>query len=71
MKYVLIIWVCSFLGQNTCLPPFESAKMYDSWYACSVAAHAESRKILTKIGYKEVNDNKIGTRYSCNIIPTT
>ena len=71
MKFILIIWVCSFIGQYSCLPPVQSEKMYGSWYECSRAAHTESKKILTKIGYKEVNDAKIGTRYSCNEVPTT
>jgi len=71
MKFVLIIWVCSFLGQYTCLPPVQSETMYNSWYECSRAAHTESKRILTKIGYKEVNDAKIGTRYSCSAVPTT
>mgnify|MGYP003141835366 FL=1 len=71
MKFVLIIWVCSFLGQYTCMPPIQAEKMYNSWYECSRAAHTESKRILGKIGYKEVNDARIGTRYSCNEVPTT
>ena len=67
-KFILIIWVCSFLGQNLCMAPIESPTLYNSWYECSRAAHRESIKILSKIGYKEVNNAKIGTRYTCQLL---
>ena len=53
------------------MPPIQAEKMYNSWYECSRAAHTESKRILGKIGYKEVNDARIGTRYSCRSVPTT
>ena len=68
VKFTLIIWVCSFLGQNGCMPPIQSTILYNSWYECSRTAHQESIKILSKIGYKKVNDEKIATRYTCKIL---
>jgi len=65
IKFTLIIWVCSFLGQNLCMTPIKSPTLYDSWYECSRAAHTESKVILSKLGYKAVNDGKIATRYTC------
>ena len=57
MKFTLIIWVCSFLvGQATCLTPMEYPKLFNSWYECSRTAHSESVKMLSKMGYKYVND---------------
>ena len=67
IKFTLIIWVCSFLGQNMCLPPIEAPVLYDSWYECSRAAHKESLQILSNIGYKAINDGKIAMRYTCTI----
>ena len=65
IKFTLIIWVCSFLGHNMCMTPIESPTLYDSWYECSRAAHTQSKIILSKLGYKVVNDGKIATRYTC------
>tara|TARA_R100001143_G_scaffold53833_1_gene49463 strand:+ start:133 stop:351 length:219 start_codon:yes stop_codon:yes gene_type:complete len=66
MKFILTIWVCSFLGNPAvCLAPLEHPKQFNSWYECSRTAHKESIKIYSKLGYKYVNDNKIATRYSC------
>jgi hypothetical protein len=65
MKFVLIIWVCSFLGSNACLPPIEHPKVFNSWYECSRAAYKESGKLLSKMGYADVNQYRIATRYTC------
>ena len=65
VKFTLIIWVCSFLGDNLCTKPIQSNTLYDSWYECSRAAHQESMKIISKLGYKYVNDGKLGTKYTC------
>jgi hypothetical protein len=66
MKFVLIIWVCSFLGtQSVCLPPLEYPKQLNSWYECSRTAHRESLVIISKMGFKYINDNKIALKYSC------
>ena len=65
IKFTLTIWVCSFLGQQLCLPPIKSPVMYNSWYECSRAAHKESLKIMSNLGYKVVNKDKIGMKYRC------
>ena len=66
MKYILIIWVCSFIGGTSqCFPPVEFPTLYDSWYECSRTAHIESVKVLTKMGYAYVNKHQVGTKYSC------
>ena len=42
-KFILIIWVCSFLGTSpACLPPMEFPKQFDTWYECTRGAHSEA-----------------------------
>jgi len=65
MKYILIIWVCSFLNGPNCSAPMISKKTYDSWYECSQAAYAKSRQIVTKLGYVYVNENEVATKFTC------
>ena len=65
MKFILTIWVCSFLGSQTCMPPIKSPIMYNSWYECSRAAHKESLNIMVNLGYKLINKDKIGMKYRC------
>jgi hypothetical protein len=71
IKFTLIIWVCSFLGQQTCMKPLQYPKMFDSWYECARQAHKESGQILSSMGYKAVNESRIGIKYSCRQISTT
>jgi len=70
VKFTLIIWVCSFLGQPSCLPPLEYPKLFDSWYECSKTGYSEASLMITKMGYKYVNDNRIAMSYSCRSVPT-
>jgi len=70
VKFTLILWVCSFLGGTKCMPPIEYPTQFDSWYECSRTAHQESVKILSKLGYKYVNKNEIGMKYSCQKMST-
>ena len=66
IKFSLTIWVCSFLSMPAvCMPPIQVPVLYDSWYECSRAAHTKSLKLISKIGYKLVNDNYLATRYTC------
>ena len=66
VKFSLIIWVCSYLGaQPSCLPPMQFPKTFDSWYECSKSAHTEAAMLMSKMGFKYVNDNKIAMSYSC------
>ena len=46
IKYILTIWVCSFLEGQVCMPPIHSPIVYNSWYECSRASHEESLKIM-------------------------
>ena len=46
----------------------EYPTMYNSWYECSRDAHVESVKLLSKMGYKNVNDYKVGTKYHCKAV---
>ena len=68
IKFTLTIWVCSFLGGQTCMPPIQSPVMYNSWYECSRAAHQQSMKMMSNLGYKIVNRDKIAMKYRCKEI---
>ena len=73
MKFILVLWVCSFLpGQPlVCFPPMKFPTIYNSWYECSIDAHTQSKKVLSTIGFKRVNDIKMGTKYHCKEIGDT
>ena len=70
MKYILVLWVCSFLNGQQCLPPVEYPVVYSSWYECSRTAHKESLRLMTKMGYAYVTKHKIAMKYHCREIIT-
>ena len=70
MKYVLLIWLCSFLNGPDCIGPKEYPTMYGSWYECARDAQIESIKLLSQTGYKSVNENQIATKYTCMEVRT-
>ena len=70
IKFTLTIWGCSFLHGQVCMPPIQSPVMYKSWYECSRAAHQESMKMMSKLGYRVVNKDQIAMKYRCEEINT-
>ena len=68
MKYVLILWVCSFIEGNGCLPPVESEKVFDTWYECSRAAHKESINLIKAQPPGYVDENGIYVKFYCDKI---
>mgnify|MGYP003147959256 CR=1 FL=1 len=66
MKFLLILWICSFSGQGGgCLPPMESKELFNTWSECSIAAHERSIVALRELGPAYVNRHQIGTKYTC------
>ena len=52
------------------MAPVEYPTIYNSWYECSRTAHMESVKLMSRMGYKYVNEYKVGTKYTCKLIKT-
>ena len=65
IKFILTIWVCSFLAGTKCMAPVTYPNTYDSWLECSKAAHLESIKLLENLDLNSVNMYKIGMKYRC------
>ena len=66
MKFILAISLCSFIN-NTCLPPVEVVKPYNSWKECSVAAYEISKAMIDAQQDDYVNKNKLATKFTCSI----
>ena len=47
------------------MPPINFPIVYDSWKECSIAAHAESIKIIESSEPDFFNENKVGMKYGC------
>jgi len=66
IKFILTIWVCSFLAGTKCMAPVTYPDIYDSWLECSKAAHLKSVKLLENFDPDFVNMYEVGMKYNCN-----
>ena len=66
MKFLLVLWVCSFAAKGgSCLPPVQYKELFNSWSECSIEAHERSIEILKELDVDYVNRYQIATKYSC------
>ena len=67
MKFILTIYVCSFLD-FTCSPPVEYPKNFNNWYDCMLKAHDESVELLMNVPQDVVEKNRLATKYTCKVM---
>ena len=63
MKFILTIYVCSFI-EFDCMKGQKVAE-FDSWNQCLIAAHNESINLITSIPPDLVESKRIATQYTC------
>ena len=64
MKFVLTLYVCSFLD-FTCSPPVEYPKTFDNWHSCVITALEESEMLINAVPQDVVDRNRLATKYTC------
>jgi hypothetical protein len=62
MKYILIIWICSFLT-NECTDPIQAPIIYNSWKECVESAYKTSILILAE--NNDVEEYMMATKFIC------
>ena len=67
MKFVLTLYVCSFLD-FTCSPPVEYPKTFDNWHDCVIKALDESVELLMNVPQDVVEKNRLATKYTCKVV---
>ena len=72
MKYILIIWICSFGAERPhCGPGLTYPVKFDSWYDCTQTALTESGKIMSQMGQSRVDEHKLAIKFACRKAPPT
>lgn len=64
MKYILVIWICSFVN-NQCSPPIEINKVFNDWNDCVHEAYNHSSNFLEKQSLDDINKLKLATKFIC------
>ena len=70
MKYVLILYLCSFAAETKCLHNSISPIEYKSYFQCASAGYAKSYQALIDLGEEEVNAEKFAIKFECKEVNT-
>ncbi len=65
MKYVLILYLCSFAGEPKCLYEQITPREYPTYYQCASAGYLRSYQALIDLGEEEVNTEKYAIKFEC------
>ena len=64
MKLILVFILCSATS-NTCIPPYQWPKTFNTSYECMITGYTEARKQTQKLGFKDVNTYKLYINFIC------
>ena len=70
MKFILGMIICSSV-YNTCLPPYEWPKKFNSHYECMIFGYKESIRKAEEIGPKDINEYGTIIKFFCYQPPET
>ena len=62
MKFVLTVWICSFLNLE-CSPPIQFPQHFNTWNECVAEALNISQELLAK--QDDINEYRLATKYLC------
>ena len=65
IKFLLVIRICSALDGD-CLPE-QTIGLYDSWYQCAEQGTVETQQLMSLIGEKLINNNKLYITFKCDV----
>ena len=65
IKFLLVIKICSALDGD-CLPE-QTIGLYDSWYQCAEQGTVETQQLMSLIGEKLINNNKLYITFKCDV----
>ena len=65
IKFILVIKICSALDGD-CIPE-QTIGLYDSWYQCAEQGTVETQQLMSLIGEKLINNNKLYVTFNCSV----
>ena len=71
MKYIIILYLCSFNGpQPECLLGQVQKEEFNTYSECILEGYTLSRQSLSKLNKDEINNLKLAIRFHCKEIKT-
>jgi len=71
MKYVIILYLCSFVNvQPTCYSEKVVALEFDNYYDCILQGYKQSHNHLASLDKEKIIEQKLAIRFQCKEIKT-
>ena len=65
---MLILYLCSFVGEPKCLYEQITPREYPTYFECASAGYLRSYQALSDLGQEEVNAEKFAIKFECKEI---
>lgn len=65
MKFVLTLYLCSWLGETTCFMEKVSPVEYQTHYGCVSDGYIRSYSLVMNMGEDKVNQEKLVVTFKC------
>jgi len=69
-KFILILHLCSFLGETTCLST-QYVGEYNDYYSCARAGYAKAYESLSSLEIDNINKNRLAVKIECKVLEIT
>jgi len=71
MKYVIILYLCSFVNvQSTCYSEKIVGLEFDNYYDCILNGYKQSHNHLASLDKEKIIEQKLAIRFQCKEIKT-
>ena len=71
MKYVIILYLCSFVNvQSTCFSERILGYEFDNYYDCILDGYKQSHNHLASLDKEKIIEQKLAIRFQCKEIKT-
>jgi hypothetical protein len=64
VKYILIIWLCTFGSQPHCTDKYHIGQ-FNTWFDCAEAGYSTSHSMFVKMNKDLVNKEEVALRFEC------
>ena len=70
MKYVLILYLCTFAGQPQCPTSSVAGVQFDNYYDCITEGYKHSYTRLKELPREEIEEKLLAIKFECRKVET-
>jgi len=70
VKYVIILYLCSFINEPQCFQSNIAPYEFPTYYDCITQGYKISFTHLTELTPEEITKNKLAVKFECRVVGT-